>query len=177
MTIYLLPAAGRTNGTSMIRFAKSKCKEVCQLASTAVATLALLVATGNFAEAGSSRHEKSVEAVTSRTAGEPIMAIVSLRVSGLPYTMLTAESCERLFPAGSRDAKRRLGFLALFRRTLSTTQICMMMLTCPTCSGLRSRALLCTVAFCRDIRPRMVAFVCRMTLPHNCSISLSWACA
>jgi len=45
---------GRANGTSMIRFAKLKCREVCQLAPMAVATLALLVATGNFAEAGSS---------------------------------------------------------------------------------------------------------------------------
>ena len=41
----------RTNGTSMNRFAKLKCKEVCQLALMAVATLALLVVTGNFAEA------------------------------------------------------------------------------------------------------------------------------
>jgi hypothetical protein len=35
-----------------------KCREVCQLAPMAVATLALLVATGNFAEAGSSRKER-----------------------------------------------------------------------------------------------------------------------
>ena len=38
-------------GTSMIRVAKLKCEEVGHLASTAVATLALLVVTGNFAEA------------------------------------------------------------------------------------------------------------------------------
>jgi len=63
----------------MMRFSKLKCEEVRQLASTAVATLALLVATGNFAEAGSSRKERSIESITTRTAGEPIMAIVSLR--------------------------------------------------------------------------------------------------
>ena len=78
-----LPVASvdRTNGLSMIRFAKAKlkCKEVCQLAPMAVATLALLVATGNFAEAGSSRKERSIEWIAMRTAGEPIMAIVSLR--------------------------------------------------------------------------------------------------
>jgi hypothetical protein len=44
----------------------------------AVATLALLVATGNVAEAGGSRKERSIESITTRTAGEPIMAIVSL---------------------------------------------------------------------------------------------------
>jgi hypothetical protein len=63
----------------MIRFAKFKCKEVSQLVPMAVATLALLVATSNFAAAGSSRKERSIESITTRTAGEPIMAIVSLR--------------------------------------------------------------------------------------------------
>jgi hypothetical protein len=58
---------------------KLKCKEVSQLTSTAVAILALLVATGNFAEAGSSRKERSIESIAARTAGEPILAIVSLR--------------------------------------------------------------------------------------------------
>ena len=63
----------------MMRFSKLKCEEVRQLVSVAVATLALLAATGNFAEAGSSRKERSIESITTRTVGEPIMAIVSLR--------------------------------------------------------------------------------------------------
>ena len=75
----LVASLGRTNGTSMIRFAKLRCKEGRQLASTAVATLALLVAMGNFGEAGSSRKDRSIESITTRTANEPIMAIVSLR--------------------------------------------------------------------------------------------------
>ena len=62
----------------MMRFSKFECEEVCQLVSMAVATLGLLVAT-NFAEAGGSRKERSIESITTRTAGEPIMAIVSLR--------------------------------------------------------------------------------------------------
>ena len=63
----------------MIRLAKLKCKKVCQLAPTAAATLALLVATGHFAEAGSSRKERSIESIATRAAREPIIAIVSLR--------------------------------------------------------------------------------------------------
>src|SRR5215469_7394143 len=58
------------NGTRMIGIARF---------STAVATLSLLVATVNFAEAGSRPKERSKETITTRTAGEPIMAIVSLR--------------------------------------------------------------------------------------------------
>src|SRR6201987_1743779 len=61
----------------MIRFAKLKCREVCQLAPMAV--LALLAPTGDFAEAGSSRKERLIESITTRAAGDPIMAIVSLR--------------------------------------------------------------------------------------------------
>jgi hypothetical protein len=51
----------------MMRFSKFACEEV---SSMAVATLELLVATGNFAEAGGSRKERSIEPITTRTAGE-----------------------------------------------------------------------------------------------------------
>jgi hypothetical protein len=51
----------------------------CQLARTAVASLALLIAAEDLAAAGSSRNERSIESVATRTVGEPIMAIISLR--------------------------------------------------------------------------------------------------
>ena len=88
----------------MIRFAKLKCKEVCHFASTAVATLALLVATGNFAEAGSSRKERSIESITTRTAGEPIMAIVSLRSQRI--TVYDADGWIMRAPVSSGQAGR-----------------------------------------------------------------------
>ena len=50
-----------------------------QLARAAVASLAVLIAAEDLAGAGSSRNERSIESVATRTAGEPIMAIVSLR--------------------------------------------------------------------------------------------------
>src|SRR6478736_2971226 len=50
-----------------------------QLARTAVASLALLIAAEDLAAAGSSRNERSIESITTRTTGAPIMAIVSLR--------------------------------------------------------------------------------------------------
>jgi hypothetical protein len=49
------------------------------LARTAVASLAVLIAAENLAGAGSNRNERSIESVATRTADEPIMAIVSLR--------------------------------------------------------------------------------------------------
>jgi L,D-transpeptidase catalytic domain len=88
----------------MIRFAKLTCKEVCQLASTAVATLALLAATGGFAEAGSSRKGRSIELITTRTADEPIMAIVSLRSQRI--TVYDAEGWIMQAPVSSGQVGR-----------------------------------------------------------------------
>jgi hypothetical protein len=48
-------------------------------ARLAIAGLAALIAAGDHAGAASGRNERSVESIESRTAGEPILAIVSLR--------------------------------------------------------------------------------------------------
>ena len=88
----------------MIRLAKLNYEEVRQLASAAVATLALLAATGNFAEAGSSRKERSIESITTRTAGEPIMAIVSLRSQRI--TIYDADGWIMRAPVSSGQAGR-----------------------------------------------------------------------
>ena len=87
----------------MLRFTKLECEEVCQLVSVAVATLALLVAT-DFAEAGSSRKERSIKSITTRTAGEPIMAIVSLRSQRI--TVYDADGWIMRAPVSSGQAGR-----------------------------------------------------------------------
>jgi hypothetical protein len=88
----------------MMRFSKFACEEVYQLISMAVATLALLVATGNFAEAGGSRKERSIESITTRTAGEPIMAIVSLHSQRI--TVYDADGWIMRAPVSSGQAGR-----------------------------------------------------------------------
>ena len=88
----------------MIGIARLSCKAVCQVASTAVATLALLVATVNYAEAGSSPKERSKETITTRTAGEPIMAIVSLRSQRI--TIYDADGWIMRAPVSSGQAGR-----------------------------------------------------------------------
>src|SRR6185436_12868877 len=50
-----------------------------QPVSLAVAALAVLVAAGSDAQARSGKAERPTEAIQSRSAGEPVMAIVSLR--------------------------------------------------------------------------------------------------
>jgi hypothetical protein len=89
----------------MIGFARLRCKAICQVTTTAVATLSLLIATGNFAEAaGSSRKERSKETVTIRTVGEPIMAIVSLRSQRI--TIYDADGWIMRAPISSGQAAR-----------------------------------------------------------------------
>lgn len=48
-------------------------------AHLAVAALAALIAAGNHADANDRRSERPIESIESRTAGEPMLAIVSLR--------------------------------------------------------------------------------------------------
>jgi hypothetical protein len=63
----------------MTPFVNSKHKRTWLPARLALASLAALIAAGHQAGAASRRNERSVESVTSRNVGEPIMAIVSLR--------------------------------------------------------------------------------------------------
>jgi lipoprotein-anchoring transpeptidase ErfK/SrfK len=49
-----------------------------QPAHLAIAGMVALIAAGDHASARSGRSERSVESIESRTAGEPILAIVSL---------------------------------------------------------------------------------------------------
>lgn len=62
------------------RFVNAKRKQTrLRPACLAIAGLAALIAAGDHAGAASGRSKRSVESIASRTAGEPIMAIVSLR--------------------------------------------------------------------------------------------------
>jgi hypothetical protein len=62
------------------RFVNPKRKQKrLRAAHLAIAGLAALIAAGDHASARTGRSERSVESIESRTAGEPVMAIVSLR--------------------------------------------------------------------------------------------------
>jgi len=64
----------------MSRFVNPKRRQIWLWpAHLAVATLAALIAAGDHAGAGSGGSERAVEIVETRSAGDPIMAIVSLR--------------------------------------------------------------------------------------------------
>jgi L,D-transpeptidase catalytic domain len=74
------PAWPRSDGTRMrSRFVNPKRKQTrMRAAHLAIAALAALIAAGNHAGATDRWSERPVESIESRTAGDPIMAIVSL---------------------------------------------------------------------------------------------------
>ena len=89
----------------MTRFAKLRRKEASfQLALTSVAILAVLIAAESLAEARSNRNERSLESVASRAAGEPIMAIISLRSQRI--TVYDADGWILRAPVSSGQAGR-----------------------------------------------------------------------
>src|SRR5437879_8495793 len=74
-------ALTRSAGTRMrFRGVNPECRQKrLRPACLAVAALAVLIAAGGDAGARSGRSERPIESIQSRSAGEPIMAIVSLR--------------------------------------------------------------------------------------------------
>src|SRR6202166_4991160 len=72
---------GRSQGTCMTScFVSPSHKQTwVPPARLVIASLAAVIAAGHHASAASGRNERSVESVQSRNAGEPIMAVVSLR--------------------------------------------------------------------------------------------------
>jgi hypothetical protein len=140
----VVASVSRKNGTSMMSFAELGGNKGFQFARTAIAMSALLVVTGNFAEAGSRQNEKSIESVATRVADEPIMAIVSLRSQRI--TVYDADGWIMRAPISSGQAGRETpaGIFSVIQKDAEHHSNFMMMPTCPTCSDLRRRALLCT---------------------------------
>ena len=105
--------------------------------------------------------------VATRAAGEPIMAIVSLGSQRI--TVYDGDGWIMQAPVSSGQAGRETpaGIFSVVQKTPSTTRTCMMTPTCPTCSDLRGRGLLCMGVRYRDIRRRTGAFVFPTALPHN----------
>src|ERR1700694_3121532 len=75
-------------------------------ARLAIAGLAALIAAGDHAGATGDRSKRSVESIESRTAGEPIMAIVALRNQRITVYDAQGGSCGRRCLAAVRDARR-----------------------------------------------------------------------
>ena len=160
-------------------YLKSKHKRIwTRAAGLAVAGFTAAISTGDGVGAASSRHERPVESVDWRAGGEPIMAIVSLRSQRITIYDARGLIAQAPVSSGQKGRETPAGTSsACSRRTPIITRTFMTTLTCRTCSASPGRALRCTAALCRAIRPRMAACGCPMILPGTCSTQPGSACA
>jgi hypothetical protein len=77
-------------------------------ARLATVSVAAVIASGDHMDAAGRRNEPSVTAVESRTAGEPIMAIVSLRDQRITVYDKSGWILRATVSSGQRDARRYL---------------------------------------------------------------------
>jgi hypothetical protein len=121
-----------------------------------VASLAVLIAAGDDADARSGRSERPIESVQSRAAGQPIMAIVSLRSQRI--TVYDAKGWILRAPVSS-GTKGRETPAGIFSVSASP--------------GRASRSM---AACCRGVRRPMAVSGCHSTSPNACSTRPRWAC-
>ena len=107
------------------------------------------------------RPEHTAEATAPRDAGEPIMAIVSIKSQKVTFYDAAGWILARRCRPGPRDAKRLPGSSASYRRTRTTARASMTMPGCRTCCASPGMASRCTAGRCPDIRPRTAACACR----------------
>jgi hypothetical protein len=82
----------------------------------AIATLTALIATGHYADARSSRRETAIEFVQSRTAAEPIMAIVSLRDQRITVYDVHGWIMRALVSSGQRGRETPAGIFSVIQK-------------------------------------------------------------
>jgi len=142
--------------------------------ATAFASLAALISTNDLTEAAKLRNEQSV---AMRPAGEPIMAIVSLRDQQITVYDDKGWIMRAPVSSGQKDRETPAGIFSILQKRPSTTPTFMTMPSCLTCSASLGRASRSTVGLCGDTPHRMAAFGCPTALPNGCSGRQSLACA
>ena len=85
-------------------------------AHLAIAGLAALIAAGNPAGATDRRSERPVEAIESRTPGEPVMAIVSLRNQRITVYDANGWILRAPVSSGQRDRETPAGIFAVIEK-------------------------------------------------------------
>ena len=130
-----------------------------------LAAMAALTALSGDAMARQARPAQPTEATAPRDAGEPIMAIVSIKTQQVTFYDADGWILRAPVSTAPRDAKRLPASSPSSRRTRTTTRPSMTMPGCRTCSASPGTASRCTAAaprICRFARLRADALrLCR----------------
>jgi hypothetical protein len=134
------------------RFVRLKQKQAwLRPACLAIVSLAAVFASGDYVYAANARKETSVASVESRTAGEPIIAIVSLRDQRVTIYDKNGWILRAPVSSGQRGRETPAGVMPI----------------CPICNASLGRASRSTGALYRDIPPRMAVSGCPTTSPNT----------
>jgi hypothetical protein len=145
-------------------------------AHIATAALAALIAVGNHAGATDRRGERPFESIESRTAGEPIMAIVSLRDQRITVYDANGWILRAPVSSGQRGRETPAGIFSVIEKDADHHSNLYDDAYIPTCNASPGRVSRSTAARCRDIRHPMAAFGCPSTSRNACSTRPGWAC-
>ena len=142
-----------------------------------LAAMAALTASNADAPARQARRAQPAETTAPREAGEPIMAIVSIKSQQVTFYDAEAGSCVRRYRPASRNARRQPASSPSSRRTRTTTRPCMTMPGCRTCCASPGTASRCMAGRCPAMRPHTAACECLMALRRSCSTRRGSGCA
>src|SRR5205085_2863406 len=135
---------------------------------TLVAMAALTALTAGAA-ARPARPATALEAIAPREAGEPIMAIVSIKSQQVTFYDADGWILRAPVSTGITGRETPAGVFAVIEKDRTTTRPSMMMPGCRTCSALPGTASRCTAGHCPGMPPRTAACGCPMTLRKTCS--------
>lgn len=138
---------------------------------------AALAGSVNLADAKTTRGRQPVELIELRATGDPMLAIVSLRDQRI--TVYDAKGWIFRSPVSSGQKGREFPpeYSALSRKSRTTTRICMMTPSCPTCSGSPGRELRCMAVSCQAMLRLTAASECHSISRRACSRRPQRACA
>ena len=139
--------------------------------------MALLVALTATAAARQARSASPVEAMAPREAGEPIMAIVSIKTQHITFYDADGWIARAPVSTGTTGRETPAGVFAVVDKEVDHRSNMYDDAWMPHMQRITGTASRCTAGRCPDMRPRTAACGCLTALPKNCSTRPGSECA
>jgi L,D-transpeptidase catalytic domain len=183
--IRVLGAVGTDGMASMARsrnlmscFVDMKHKQTWLLpVRLATVSVAAVIASGDHMDAASRRNEPSVTAVESRTAGEPIMAIVSLRDQRITVYDKSGWILRATVSSGQKGRETPAGIFSVIQKEAEHYSNLYDDAYMPHMQRITWSGIALHGGPLPGHRRRMAASGCPTTLPNTCLRRPAWACA
>src|SRR4051794_11165539 len=134
----------------------------------AVAALTVLIAAGDDARARGGRSERPIQSIQSLSAGEPIMAVVSLRSQRITVYDANGWMLRAPVSSGTKGRETPAGIFSVIQKVEEHYSNLYDDASCRTCSASPGRASHSMAACCRGTRRPMAASACPSTSPPSC---------